>query len=80
MGYVDIPGCTMTQYGTGVVANPTNRPVTYHNGFDGMFSDMYGCGAVVGLSDEENAERSRRRSTLAVQEQFGRLAVSTVSA
>lgn len=72
MGYVDIPGCTMTQYGTGVVANPTSRPVTYHNGFDGMFSDMYGCGAVVGLSDEENAERIASFDP-AVQEQFGRL-------
>lgn len=72
MGYVDSPGCTMTQYGTGVVANPTSRPVTYHNGFDGMFSDMYGCGAVVGLSDEENAERIASFDP-AVQEQFGRL-------
>ena len=72
MGYVDIPGCTMTQYGTGVVANPTSRPVTYHNGFDGMFSDMYGCGAVVGLSDEENAERIASFDP-AAQEQFGRL-------
>lgn len=72
MGYVDIPGCTMTQYGTGVVANPVSRPVTYHNGFDGMFSDMYGCGAVVGLSDEENAERIASFDP-AVQEQFGRL-------
>lgn len=72
MGYVDIPGCTMTQYGTGVVANPTSRPVTYHNGFDGMFSDMYGCGAVVGLSEEENAERIASFDP-AVQEQFGRL-------
>lgn len=72
MGYVDIPGCTMTQYGTGVVANPTSRPVTYHNGFDGMFSDMYGCGAVVGLSDKENEERIASFDP-AVQEQFGRL-------
>lgn len=72
MGYVDIPGCTMTQYGTGVVANPVSRPVTYHNGFDGMFSDMYGCGAVVGLSDEENAERIASFDP-AVQEQFGGL-------
>lgn len=55
MGYVNKPGCTMTQYGP--KNKPTSRPVTYNNGFDGMFSDMYGVGAVIGMSPEENEER-----------------------
>ncbi|WP_449316368.1 molybdopterin-containing oxidoreductase family protein [Rubneribacter sp.] len=59
MGYINKPGCTMTQYGA-AGAPPTKRPVTYNNGFDGMFSDMYGIGAVVGMSDAENEERSKK--------------------
>lgn len=59
MGYVNEPGCTMTQYGA-AGAQPTKRPVTYNNGFDGMFSDMYGIGAVVGMSDAENEERAKK--------------------
>ncbi|NTU89315.1 MAG: molybdopterin-dependent oxidoreductase [Actinobacteria bacterium] len=55
MGYINTPGCTMTQYGPG--NQPTKRPVTYHNGFGGMFSDMYGIGAVIGMSDAENEAR-----------------------
>lgn len=58
MGYINKPGCTMTQYGA-AGAPPTKRPVTYHNGFDGMFSDMYGIGAVVGLSPAENEARAK---------------------
>lgn len=59
MGYVNKPGCTMTQYGA-AGAQPTKRPVTYNNGFDGMFSDMYGIGAVVGMSDAENEARAKK--------------------
>lgn len=55
MGRINKPGVTMTQKGEGSV--PTARPVTYNNGFDGMFSDMYGVGAVVGMSDAENEAR-----------------------
>lgn len=58
MGYINTPGCTMTQYGVG--NKPTVRPVTYNNGFDGMFSDMYGIGAVVGMSDKENEDRAKK--------------------
>ena len=36
------------------------RPVTYNNGFDGMFSDMYGIGAVIGMSDAENEARAKK--------------------
>ncbi len=72
MGYVDIPGCTMTQYGATELAHPTKRPVTYHNGFDGMFSDMYGCGAVVGMSEAENEARINAFPK-DVQEKFGKL-------
>lgn len=59
MGYVNKPGCTMTQYGA-AGAQPAKRPVTYNNGFDGMFSDMYGIGAVVGMSDAENEARAKK--------------------
>lgn len=59
MGHVNKPGCTMTQYGA-AGAQPAKRPVTYHNGFDGMFSDMYGIGAVVGMSDAENEARAKK--------------------
>ena len=51
MGRINKPGVTMTKKASGVfgptgeVAAPT-RPLTYNNGFDGMFSDMYGVGAV----------------------------------
>lgn len=55
MGYVNKPGCTLTQRESTSV--PTKRPVTYHNGFGGMFSDMYGVGAVVGMSPAENEAR-----------------------
>ncbi|OUO90590.1 molybdopterin dinucleotide-binding protein [Gordonibacter sp. An230] len=58
MGYINKPGCTMTQYGA-AGAPPTKRPVTYNNGFDGMFSDMYGIGAVVGMSPAENEARAK---------------------
>jgi anaerobic selenocysteine-containing dehydrogenase len=58
MGYINTPGCTMTQYGAGSV--PTSRPVTYNNGFSGMFSDMYGIGAVIGMSPEENEARIKK--------------------
>ncbi len=54
MGYINQPGSTLTTYGQDL---PTTRPVTYCNGFSGMFSDMYGIGAVIGLSDAQNAER-----------------------
>ncbi|MEE0592118.1 MAG: molybdopterin-dependent oxidoreductase, partial [Eggerthella lenta] len=59
MGYVNKPGCTMTQYGA-AGAPPTKRPVTYNNGFDGMFSDMYGIGAVIGMSAAENEARAKK--------------------
>ena len=49
----------MTQYGA-AGAPPTKRPVTYNNGFDGMFSDMYGIGAVIGMSDAENEARAKK--------------------
>ena len=51
MGRINKPGVTMTKKASGVfgptgeVAAPT-RPLTYNYGFDGMFSDMYGVGAV----------------------------------
>ena len=62
MGRINKPGVTMTKKASGVfgptgeVAAPT-RPLTYNNGFDGMFSDMYGVGAVIGMSDAENEAR-----------------------
>lgn len=59
MGYINKPGCTMTQYGP-AGAQPKKRPVTYNNGFDGMFSDMYGIGAVIGMSDAENEARAKK--------------------
>lgn len=55
MGYVNKPGVTLTQKGMGSI--PTSRPMTFHNGFGGMFSNMYGVGGVVGMSDEENEAR-----------------------
>ena len=58
MGYINKPGCTMTRYGLNNV--PTSRPVTFNNGFDGMFSDMYGIGAVVGMSEAENEARIKK--------------------
>ena len=58
MGRINKPGVTMTQKGEASI--PTARPVTMHNGFGGMFSDMYGVGAVTGMSDEENEERIQR--------------------
>ncbi len=61
MGYINKPGCTMTQYGKG--NQPTTRPVTFNNGFAGMFSPMYGIGAVVGLSDAENEAWARGEET-----------------
>ncbi len=67
MGRINKPGVTMTQKGGGYFSTMTDtgetvntRPVTYNNGFSGMFSDMYGVGAVIGLSDEENEERIQR--------------------
>lgn len=64
MGRINKPGVTMTQKGGGYFATMTDtgetksiRPVTYNNGFGGMFSDMYGIGAVVGLSDAQNEAR-----------------------
>ena len=62
MGRINKPGVTMTKKASGVfgptgeVVAPT-RPLTYNNGFDGMFSDMYGVGAVIGMSDAENEAR-----------------------
>lgn len=60
MGNINKPGCTMTQYGAASV--PASRPVTYNNGFDGMFSDMYGIGAVVGMTEAENEARAKKLS------------------
>ncbi|NGM17085.1 molybdopterin-containing oxidoreductase family protein [Xiamenia xianingshaonis] len=64
MGRINKPGVTMTQKGGGYFAAESEtgetksiRPVTYNNGFGGMFSDMYGIGAVIGLSDAQNEER-----------------------
>ncbi|MBO4365992.1 MAG: molybdopterin-dependent oxidoreductase [Eggerthellaceae bacterium] len=58
MGYINKPGCSMTQYGAGsTYTKDSTRPVTFHNGFGGMFSPMYGCGAVTGLSDAQNEAR-----------------------
>jgi anaerobic selenocysteine-containing dehydrogenase len=55
MGYVNKPGVTLTQ--RGMASRPKTRPVTFHNCFDGMLSFMWGVGAGVGLSPEENAGR-----------------------
>ena len=66
MGYINVPGCTMTQYGAG--NQPTTRPVTYNNGFGGMFSDMFGIGAVVGMSDAENEARAAELAATTQQE------------
>ncbi|MDE8702400.1 molybdopterin-dependent oxidoreductase [Adlercreutzia equolifaciens] len=65
MGRINKPGVTLTQKGESTV--PTSRPVTYNNGFSGMFSPMYGIGAVVGLSDEENEAWARGEETAAGQ-------------
>lgn len=58
MGRINKPGVTMTQKGLASV--PTARPVTYNNGFAGMFSDMYGIGAVIGMSEAENEARIKQ--------------------
>ena len=66
MGRINKPGVTMTQKGGGYFATMTDtgetklvRPVTYNNGFGGMFcSDMYGVG-VIGMS----MPRTRRASS-----------------
>jgi anaerobic selenocysteine-containing dehydrogenase len=55
MGYVNKPGVTLTQRGPQSI--PKTRPVTFHNVFGGMMSMMWGVGAGVGLSPEENAGR-----------------------
>lgn len=55
MGYINKPGATMTQRGMG--SRPKSRPVSFHNCFGGMFSMMWGIGAGVGMSEEENAAR-----------------------
>ena len=66
MGYVNKPGVHDDQEGLQYVRSPparlppTKRPVTYNNGFDGMFSDMYGIGAVIGMSDAENEARAKK--------------------
>ena len=67
MGRINKPGVTMTQKGGGYFSTMTDtgekvntRPVTYNNGFAGMFSDMYGVGAVIGMSDEENEARIKQ--------------------
>ena len=67
MGRINKPGVTMTQKGGGYFATMTDtgetklvRPVTYNNGFGGMFSDMYGVGAVIGMSDAENEARIKQ--------------------
>lgn len=57
MGYVNVPGAVLTQQGEGETAHPTKRPVSYYNGLFGMFSEMYGVGAGVGLSESENKAR-----------------------
>ncbi len=66
MGYVNTPGCTMTQYGAG--NQPTSRPLTYNNGFSGMFSDMFGIGAVIGMSDAQNEARAQELAETTQQE------------
>lgn len=71
MGRVYTPGATMEKYGEG--NTPTTRPVTYHNGFDGMFSDMYGVGAVVGMSDEENEARYANAEDWPQQEKMSQI-------
>ncbi len=55
MGYVNKPGVTLTQQGPTSV--PKTRPVTFHNCFGGLLSMMWGVGAGVGMSPEENAAR-----------------------
>ncbi len=67
MGRINKPGVTMTQKGGGYFTTMTDtgetklvRPVTYNNGFGGMFSDMYGVGAVIGMSDAENEARIKQ--------------------
>ena len=55
MGRINKPGVTMTQKGMGSI--PKARPVTYNNGFGGMFSNMYGVGAVIGMSAAQNEAR-----------------------
>ncbi|WP_165248806.1 molybdopterin-containing oxidoreductase family protein [Adlercreutzia sp. ZJ141] len=68
MGRINKPGVTMTKKKAGVFganggdAAPT-RPVTFNNGFDGMFSAMYGIGAVVGASDAENEAWAKGEET-----------------
>jgi anaerobic selenocysteine-containing dehydrogenase len=65
MGYVNRPGATLTQKGaSGYFTEYSDsgdakivRPKAYYNGFGGMFSDMYGIGAVVGMSDAQNEAR-----------------------
>lgn len=70
MGYINRPGATMTQYGSGGYFSESSsdgpaatRPYTFHNGFGGMFSPMYGIGAVSGLSDAQNEAWAKGEET-----------------
>ena len=68
MGYINKPGCTMTQKGGGYFTDATGeqslkRQYTFNNGFSGMFSAMYGIGAVIGLSDAQNEAWARGEET-----------------
>ncbi len=79
MGYINTPGCTMTQYGEGNM--PKTRPITMNNGFGGMFSPMYGIGAVIGFSEAENRawaageETPAGRANIAQQELANQLLI-----
>ncbi|MGV8084120.1 MAG: molybdopterin-dependent oxidoreductase [Coriobacteriia bacterium] len=55
MGYINKPGAAMTQQG--LQSRSKQRPTIPWNGFGGMFGMMYGIGAIVGMSPEENAAR-----------------------
>ncbi len=55
MGKVNKQGVTLAQQGPQSI--PKSRPVTFHNCFGGMFDMMWGIGAGVGMSEEENAAR-----------------------
>ena len=55
MGRVLKPGCMLQMHGASY--NWTSRPVQYYNNFAGLTGMMWGVGAVVGMSEEENRAR-----------------------
>ena len=71
MGRINKPGVTMTQYGPGSV--PTERPTTDYNAWGFSIREQYGVGAVVGLTEEENAAQSEELAKTMPQQAVNKL-------